>query len=40
MEMAEVRQIVEKLIGPVWTFSALCYAVEKGFWNNSMSPER
>lgn len=30
METAEVRQIVEKLSGSVWAFSALCYAAEKG----------
>ena len=30
METAEVLQIFERLIGSVWTFSALSYASEKG----------
>ena len=30
METMEVRQIFERLIGSVWTFSALSYAAEKG----------
>jgi SAM-dependent methyltransferase len=38
METAEVRQIVEKLIGSVWTFSALCYAAEKGILEQLNEP--
>jgi precorrin-6B methylase 2 len=30
MEIAEVRQIVEKLSSSIWAFSALCYAAEAG----------
>jgi precorrin-6B methylase 2 len=30
METAEVRRIIEKLGGSVWTFCALCYAAETG----------
>ena len=30
METPEVMQVFERLIGSVWTFSALSYAAEKG----------
>jgi SAM-dependent methyltransferase len=30
METAEIRQVVDRLIGSIWAYDALCFAVEKG----------
>ena len=38
MEIAEARQIIEKLSGSVWAFSALCYAAETGILEQLNEP--